>query len=67
METIHITIDPAGRPTLKGEGFTGTKCNDRMKVIEDKLGAGKGATRTDHPETYAPEDTTSTEQPIHMW
>lgn len=67
METIHITIDPAGRPTLKGEGFTGTKCNDRMKVIEDKLGAGKGATRTDHPEMYASEDTTSTERPIHMW
>ena len=38
-----------------------------MKAIEDKLGAGKGATRTDHPEMYASEDTTSTEQPIHMW
>lgn len=41
-KTIHVTIDPCGRPTIDAQGFTGQSCKKATKPLEDALGVTPG-------------------------
>jgi hypothetical protein len=46
---IKVKIDPAGRPTIEAEGFTGSSCTAATKPIEDAFRGG------DFDRNYRPE------------
>ncbi len=38
MQTVTITIDGGGKPTIKTEGFAGAACQEATKALERALG-----------------------------
>lgn len=58
MKIVTVTIDPQGKPTIEGNGFSGKACDKAMKPIEDAL-LGKDAVRTDKPELFLAASTTT--------
>lgn len=47
METVTITIDADGNPTIETKGFTGSACKAATKDLEKALGQVESETLTD--------------------
>ncbi len=56
MKEIIIEIGEDGQIEIRGEGFKGKECSEKMKFIEDALGVGDGK-RKNLPSYYQSETT----------
>ena len=57
METITVTIDKSGNPTIEVSGVTGASCTDLTKGLERALGVV--AEQTPNAEFYAEHNNTA--------
>jgi hypothetical protein len=42
MKTIEITVDPRGQTKVETKGFTGGKCREASRFLEQALGTRTG-------------------------
>lgn len=54
-QTLHITIDPVGLPTIEAKGFANGACSLATSSIEQALsGGGQNVVKEFKPEYYVP-------------
>ena len=59
---VRITIDQCGNPTIKGVGFVGSECIEKMKPYEDLFSGGGNSVTESHVEDSMIETETQVEE-----